>query len=84
MVKDKAWGPFDPYDAFSETGDWYPLKYLAVDQGTIPVKIENYRSGLLWKLYMSCPEKQNGLKNLDFKDHGSKNNDERILFGGFF
>lgn len=29
--------------------------------------IENYRSGLLWNLFMSCPEIQAGLKNLGFE-----------------
>ncbi len=29
--------------------------------------IENYRSGLLWKLFMSCPEVQEGLQKLGFK-----------------
>ena len=66
-MKDKIWGPFGFYDAFSETEDWYPLKYLAIDQGPIPVMIENYRSGLLWKLFMSCPEVQDGLKKLGFE-----------------
>ena len=28
--------------------------YLAIDEGPIVVMIENYRSGLLWKLFMSC------------------------------
>jgi hypothetical protein len=28
--------------------------------------IENYRTGLLWKLFMSCPEIKAGLKKLDF------------------
>jgi hypothetical protein len=40
---------------------------LAIDQGPIVVMIENYRSGLLWKLFMSCPEIQRGLKKLDFE-----------------
>ena len=31
------------------------------------VMIENYRTGLLWKLFMSCPEIQNGLKKLGFE-----------------
>ena len=66
-MSDKIWGPFGPYDAFSETDNWYPLKYLAIDQGPIPVMIENYRTGLLWKLFMSCPEIQNGLKKLGFQ-----------------
>ncbi len=29
--------------------------------------IENYRTGLLWKLFMSCPEVQQGLKALSFR-----------------
>jgi len=28
--------------------------------------IENYRSGLLWNLFMSCPEIKTGMKNLGF------------------
>lgn len=66
-MNDKVWGPYGFYDAFSETAGWYPVHYLAIDQGPIPVMIENYRSGLLWKLFMSCPEIQDGLKKLGFE-----------------
>ena len=66
-MNDKLWGQYGFYDAFSETANWYPNHYLAIDQGPIPVMIENYRSGLLWKLFMSCPEIQNGLKKLNFE-----------------
>ena len=65
-MNDKLWGPYGFYDAFSETENWYPVKYLAIDQGPIPVMIENYRTGLLWNLFMSCPEIRNGLKKLGF------------------
>ena len=65
-VKDKIWGRYGFYDAFSETDNWYPKRYLAIDQGPIVVMIENYRSGLLWNLFMSCPEVQYGLKKLGF------------------
>ena len=65
-VKDKIWGRYGFYDAFSETDNWYPKRYLAIDQGPIVVMIENYRSALLWNLFMSCPEVQNGLKKLGF------------------
>ncbi len=41
--------------------------YLAIDQCTIAPMIENYRTGLLWKLFMSCPEIQQGLNKLGFK-----------------
>jgi hypothetical protein len=59
-------GPYGPYDAFSEEENWFPKRYLAIDQGPIIVMIENYRSGLLWKLFMSCPEVQAGLDKLGF------------------
>ncbi len=63
---DKILGEYGFYDAFSEQADWYPQRYLAIDQGPQVVMIENYRTGLLWKLFMSCPEVQSGLKKLGF------------------
>lgn len=60
------WGKYGFYDAFSETDHWTVPHYLAIDQLTITPMIENYRSGLLWKLFMSCPEIQKGLKKLGF------------------
>ena len=63
---DKVFGPYGFYDAFSETDNWYPQRYLAIDQGPIAVMLENYRSGLLWKLFMSHPDVQKGLKELGF------------------
>lgn len=64
---DKLWGKYGFYDAFCENEDWYPQRYLAIDQGPISVMIENYRSKLLWHLFMSHPDVQNGLKKLGFK-----------------
>ena len=64
---DKVFGPYGFYDAFSETDNWYPRRYLAIDQGPIAVMIENYRTGLLWKLFMSHPDVQNGLNKLGFR-----------------
>lgn len=46
----------------------YPKRYLAIDQGPIVVMIENYRTGLLWKLFMSHPDVQEGLKKLGFAE----------------
>jgi len=62
----KIWGPYGFKDAFNETKNWYAESYLAIDQGPIIVMIENYRSGLCWKMFMSCPEVQGGLKKLGF------------------
>jgi hypothetical protein len=63
---DKTFGEYGFYDAFSEHHNWYQPRYLAIDQGPIIVMIENYRSGLLWKLFMSAPEVQQGLDKLGF------------------
>lgn len=64
--KDKLFGIYGFYDAFSETDNFYLPRYLAIDQGPIVVMMENYRTGLLWNLFMSCPEIQEGLKKLGF------------------
>ena len=66
---DKVWGKYGFYDAFSEQNNWYPQRYLAIDQGPEVVMIENYRTGLLWNLFMSCPEVEEGLKKLGFTSY---------------
>ncbi|MDD2936724.1 MAG: glucoamylase family protein [Proteiniphilum sp.] len=65
---DQIWGQYGFYDAFSIQDNWYPQRYLAIDQLTIAPMIENYRTGLLWKLFMGAPEIQEGLKKLGFTD----------------
>lgn len=64
---DKIWGEYGFTDAFNETRGWYAKSYLAIDQGPIIVMMENYRTGLLWKLFMSCPEIKGGLQKLGFE-----------------
>lgn len=63
---DRIFGKYGFYDAFSIEHDWYPERYLAIDQGPIVVMIENHRSGLLWELFMSSEEVQDGLDRLGF------------------
>ena len=62
---DKLWGEYGFYDAFNLPARWFARSYIAIDQGPIIVMIENYRTGLLWRLFMSCPEIQQGLQVLD-------------------
>lgn len=64
---DSLIGKYGPYDAYSVSGKWYRPRYLAIDQGPIPVMIENYRSGMLWKLFMKNEDVQKGLKRLEFE-----------------
>lgn len=63
---DTLWGDYGFKDAFSPSADWVADSYLAIDQGPIIGMIENYRSGLLWELFMSHPDVQNGLRRLGF------------------
>lgn len=63
---DRVWGRYGFYDAFCEEKSWFPARYLAIDQGPIAVMIENHRSGLLWRLFMSHPDVKNGLRRLGF------------------
>lgn len=43
-------------NAFSETEDWYSVPSLALNQAPQAVMIENGRTGLVWKSFMSNPE----------------------------
>lgn len=65
----QLFGKFGFYDAFNPSLDstkQVVKSYLAIDQGPIADMIENYRSGLLWKLFMSNSELSIGLQKLGF------------------
>ncbi len=66
ILGDKLWGEYGFYDAFNPDKGWWTSSYLAIDQGTTMVMIENHRSGLLWELFMSAPETQNAMDKLGF------------------
>lgn len=63
---DKLWGNYGFYDAFNISEAWTANSYLAIDQGPIVVMIENYRTGLLWNLFMSSPEVPPAMTKLNF------------------
>jgi len=63
---DKMWSEYGFIDAFNPTQNWYANSHLAIDQGPIIVMIENYRTGLLWNLFMKDPDIQRGLQKLGF------------------
>jgi hypothetical protein len=69
---DKIWGKYGFVDGFSIHHNWYAKSYLAIDEGPIVTMIENYRTGLLWKLFMTIPDVKNGLKKLGFKSKWMK------------
>ncbi|MEP7108041.1 MAG: glucoamylase family protein [Ferruginibacter sp.] len=66
VLGDRLWGDYGFYDAFSLKNLWFANSTLAIDQGPIIVMIENYRTGLLWNLFTSCPEVKSGMVSLGF------------------
>ena len=66
LLGDRLWGPYGFYDAFNFTEGWVAGSYIAIDQGPIICMIENYRTALLWDLFMTAPEIKNGLDILGF------------------
>ncbi len=64
---DKLWKDYGFIDAFNLNDIWFADSFLAIDQGPEIVMIENYRTGLLWNLFMSCPEIKRGMKQLGFQ-----------------
>lgn len=66
VLGDKIWKEYGFTDAFSLRDLWFAGSFLAIDQGPIIVMIENYRTGLLWNLFTSCPEVKAGMLSLGF------------------
>ena len=64
---DKLWKQYGFIDAFNLNDIWFADSFLAIDQGPEIVMMENYRTGLLWNLFMSCPEIKRGMKQLGFQ-----------------
>lgn len=63
---EELWGPYGFYDAFNPGAGWFADSYLAIDQGPIIGMIENYRTGLLWDLFMANPEIEPALTAVGF------------------
>jgi exo beta-1,2-glucooligosaccharide sophorohydrolase (non-reducing end) len=63
---DRAWGIYGPRDAFNENDNWFSPIYMGLNQAPIAVMIENYRTGLIWKLFMSNPEIKPMLDGIGF------------------
>ncbi len=66
---EKVWGPYGFKDALNPKQNWVSEHHLGLDQGPIVLAIENYRTGLIWRLFMKNPEIQAGLRKAGFKPH---------------
>jgi hypothetical protein len=46
---------------------WFDTDYLGIDQGPILGMVENYRSGLVWRLMRNNPDLRRGLERAGFR-----------------
>jgi hypothetical protein len=61
----QLWDIYGPRDAFDPGRDWVSSIYMGLNQAPIAVMVENYRSNLVWKSFMSNPEITDMLNKLD-------------------
>ncbi|MDZ7267742.1 MAG: hypothetical protein ONB48_16025 [candidate division KSB1 bacterium] len=64
----QLWGIYGLRDAFNPGQNWVADIFMGLNQAPITVMIENYRSGLLWRLFMSNPEIAPALQAIGFED----------------
>ena len=64
---DRLWGVYGPRDAFNLQKNWLSPIYMGLNQAPIVVMVENYRTGLVWKLFMSNPEIRPALERIGFR-----------------
>jgi hypothetical protein len=65
---ERLWGDYGFRDGFNLSEDWFEDVNMGLDQAPIVVMIENYRSGLIWKLFMSNAEIKPALDRIGFRD----------------
>jgi hypothetical protein len=61
-----SFNPTFPGHASGGSG-WISKNHFALDQGPVILMIENYRSGLIWRLMRSCPYVAVGLRRAGFR-----------------
>jgi exo beta-1,2-glucooligosaccharide sophorohydrolase (non-reducing end) len=63
---DRMWDIYGPRDAYNTQANWYSPIYMGLNQAPITVMVENFRTGLVWRLFMSNPEIQPMLQKIGF------------------
>lgn len=61
----ELWDIYGPRDAFNPGANWVSPIYMGLNQAPIVAMVENYRTGLLWRTFMSNPEMSVMLRKLD-------------------
>lgn len=60
----ELWGIYGPRDNYNPGQHWLAYHYMGLNQAPIVAMVENHRTGLLWRSFMSNPEIGEMLKKL--------------------
>lgn len=67
----EVWQEFGFVIAFNPSRNWVYRTHLTPDTAPVAPMIENYRSGLLWKLFMNAPEIKKAMAKLEAAQAGT-------------
>jgi hypothetical protein len=64
----QTWGKYGFFDSYNLAVEppWYSSAIYGIDKGCSMLMVENYLSGLIWKVYTESPYIQNALRILNF------------------
>lgn len=62
----KIWGRYGFADAFNVDRDWYDQDVIGIDLGMALVSIEDYRTGLIWRLMAANPDMRRAVRLAGF------------------
>lgn len=64
---DRIWGDFGFSNTFNVDQSWYDTDVIGIDLGMVLLNIENFRTGLIWKLLESHPSTAKAWKAANFQ-----------------
>jgi len=66
--KEKIWGKYGFCDAFNLNRSWFSNEVIGIDQGPMVLMIENFRTEMVWRLFMKNPLVGQGLEKMGFRE----------------
>ena len=78
--KDFIWGKYGFCDGFNldRVPDWHSDDVIGISQGAIMLAIENYRTGMVWDVFMQISYINDALNRMGFSDTGDNTRPEKI------
>jgi hypothetical protein len=65
---ENLWGKYGFKDAYNPSVNWFSSNYIGIDEGAMLAMIENYRSGLVQRLFMQNEYAIMAMKKAGFKE----------------